>query len=129
MSESNGVEMKSASVEDHVSNQGVNIDLYVDIIYRKIKEMVGDGKVNAKDIAVICLSIMPIVENFEQLRKKGTGLIKKEIVMKALEKFLHVDDPQDQLILAMIPNLLSSFIQIDKREVKINIPQDCCCCL
>jgi hypothetical protein len=103
----------------------VNIpDIAIEEVYQEIIRIVGVSKITSSNFIGIVLSLMRFVENYTDIR----GELKKELIMKALDKYIsaevdHDVDAADMRLLVQLtlPSIIDSFVSIDKKQIQIKL--------
>lgn len=96
---------------------------YIDQLYDELSNILSkDEKLTTSSIITIVISLMQIVENYDNI----SGPDRKKIVIVVLDKFIddNIDNEVERRDLKMlmsmtVPTLIDSIVSIDKKEVSI----------
>lgn len=118
---------------------GININFPTNAaerLYEELKKIIGNGTINRSNAVVILLSLMQVVEKYEDIN----GEQKKAIIIDALNHLIddQINNYQEAmemklLVKITLPSVIDTFVSIDKKEIQIKIKKNCfkflSCCI
>lgn len=104
-------------VVENVEKNGEIVDTYIDVVYDALCDIIKTKKLTIADTAIIVLSLMKIVEGFDNL----TGTQKKKILLTALEKYDSLHPDEANLVSAALEGFINAFVQVEKGDIVIGV--------
>jgi hypothetical protein len=94
-----------------------------DKLYAELKANIGEESITPMNIVSIVVTLMKIVERFEDL----PGVQKKQLILDTLVKYVkdELDGVAENIVVRIIeltvPTLIDAFISVDKKKVTIKV--------
>lgn len=105
-------------------------------LYEELLTIIGNQKLNSRNVITITLSLMQIVDGYEEVH----GVQKKAVIMNILDRWIDskVEDEQEKMELKLLvkmtlPSVIDGFIAIDRKQLQIKMKKGfksligCCC--
>ena len=97
-------------------------------LYLELKNIIGKGQINRSNIITMVLSLMQVVEQYENLKGKQ----KKAAIIDVLNQLIDEQVPMEQealelksLVHLTLPTVIDAMVSIDKKEVEIKVKNSC----
>jgi hypothetical protein len=111
--------------------EGKSIDfplIAAEKLYNNMKSIMGGSEITTGNITGILLSLMQIVEKYENI----SGEQKKAIILSTLFKFLDDSSLEDDdkiqlkiLVQTTLPSVIDAFVSLDKSKMVIKLKKGC----
>jgi hypothetical protein len=100
----------------------------VERLYEELKKIIGKGNINSSNIVTILISLMQIVEKYQDV----SGIQKKAIILEALELVINDQVTNEEeakalnlLVEVTLPTVIDTLVSVDKKEIQIKIKKGC----
>lgn len=100
----------------------------VERLYEELKKIIGKGNINSSNIVTILISLMQIVEKYQDV----SGIQKKAIILKALKLVINDQVTNEEeakalnlLVEVTLPTVIDTLVSVDKKEIQIKIKKGC----
>jgi len=97
-------------------------------LYAELKNIIGKGQITRSNIITMVLSLMQVVEQYENLKGKQ----KKAAIIDVLNQLIDEQVPMEQealelksLVHLTLPTVIDAMVSIDKKEVEIKVKNGC----
>jgi hypothetical protein len=104
-------------------------EIYFSTVYGKLLSLIEEkGNMSPLTLPLLCLNMMVFLESFNQLQ----GQDKLGLMMKVFSKYFAsesssgMSESDKNLIMSMLPSLISTNIMLDRGELRIHLPVGCC---
>ena len=97
-------------------------------LYKDVKDIMGDNNITSNNITSVLLNLMQIVDGYDDIRKEQKKITVLSVINYLIEEQTDTDDDAiilKALVTQTLPDLITTFISLDKSEIAIKIVKGC----